>query len=53
MHIIIEICESSRFQALHLYWGTATTGRPHVGYLVPMRKLADTWARGDLRAKAR
>uniref|UniRef100_A0A8R1DK06 Tyrosine--tRNA ligase n=1 Tax=Caenorhabditis japonica TaxID=281687 RepID=A0A8R1DK06_CAEJA len=25
----------------HLYWGTATTGKPHVGYLVPMRKIAD------------
>ncbi|GMT27451.1 hypothetical protein PFISCL1PPCAC_18748 [Pristionchus fissidentatus] len=26
---------------MHVYWGTATTGRPHVGYLVPMRKIAD------------
>ncbi|GMR53078.1 hypothetical protein PMAYCL1PPCAC_23273, partial [Pristionchus mayeri] len=26
---------------IHVYWGTATTGRPHVGYLVPMRKIAD------------
>uniref|UniRef100_A0A915AEV0 Tyrosine--tRNA ligase n=4 Tax=Parascaris univalens TaxID=6257 RepID=A0A915AEV0_PARUN len=26
---------------IHIYWGTATTGRPHVGYLVPMRKIAD------------
>ncbi|CAI4225825.1 unnamed protein product [Auanema sp. JU1783] len=26
---------------MHLYWGTATTGKPHVGYLVPMRKIAD------------
>lgn len=25
----------------HVYWGTATTGKPHVGYLVPMRKIAD------------
>lgn len=23
------------------YWGTAPTGRPHVGYLVPLSKLAD------------
>ena len=23
------------------YWGTAPTGRPHVGYLVPLTKLAD------------
>uniref|UniRef100_A0A0N5BZR3 Tyrosine--tRNA ligase n=1 Tax=Strongyloides papillosus TaxID=174720 RepID=A0A0N5BZR3_STREA len=26
---------------MHLYWGTATTGRPHVGYMVPIRKVAD------------
>ncbi|KAE9555705.1 hypothetical protein FO519_001057 [Halicephalobus sp. NKZ332] len=26
---------------VHLYWGTATTGRPHVGYMVPMQKIAD------------
>ena len=24
-----------------VYWGTATTGRPHVAYFVPMTKLAD------------
>lgn len=24
-----------------LYWGTATTGRPHIGYFVPMTKIAD------------
>ncbi|KZV65646.1 tyrosine tRNA ligase [Peniophora sp. CONT] len=23
------------------YWGTATTGRPHIGYFVPMTKIAD------------
>jgi hypothetical protein len=26
---------------LKLYWGTAPTGRPHVGYFVPMSKIAD------------
>lgn len=26
---------------LVLYWGTAPTGRPHVGYFVPMSKIAD------------
>ncbi|VDM44764.1 unnamed protein product [Toxocara canis] len=26
---------------IHIYWGTATTGRPHAGYLVPVRKIAD------------
>lgn len=24
-----------------IYWGTATTGRPHLGYFVPMMKIAD------------
>ncbi|ESO92251.1 hypothetical protein LOTGIDRAFT_217054 [Lottia gigantea] len=24
-----------------LYWGTATTGKPHVAYFVPMTKIAD------------
>lgn len=32
---------STEGKVLHLYWGTATTGKPHVGYLVPMRKIAD------------
>jgi tyrosyl-tRNA synthetase len=26
---------------LKVYWGTATTGRPHIGYFVPMTKIAD------------
>jgi tyrosyl-tRNA synthetase len=26
---------------IHVYWGTATTGKPHVGYMVPMQKIAD------------
>lgn len=26
---------------LKLYWGTATTGKPHIGYLVPLVKIAD------------
>jgi len=25
---------------LRVYWGTATTGRPHIGYFVPMVKIA-------------
>ncbi|VDN03783.1 unnamed protein product [Thelazia callipaeda] len=31
---------------IHIYWGTATTGRPHVGYFVPMRKIADFLSAG-------
>lgn len=26
---------------LSIYWGTATTGRPHIAYFVPMTKIAD------------
>lgn len=26
---------------IHVYWGTATTGKPHVGYFVPMQKISD------------
>eukprot|EP00026_Physarum_polycephalum_P005179 Phypoly_transcript_05209.p1 GENE.Phypoly_transcript_05209~~Phypoly_transcript_05209.p1 ORF type:complete len:575 (+),score=142.29 Phypoly_transcript_05209:231-1955(+) len=26
---------------LEIYWGTATTGKPHIGYFVPMTKIAD------------
>jgi hypothetical protein len=34
---------------LNLYWGTATTGRPHVGYLVPMCKVQDMLLRSQKR----
>lgn len=26
---------------LKVYWGTAPTGKPHIGYFVPMTKIAD------------
>ncbi|VDP15009.1 unnamed protein product, partial [Soboliphyme baturini] len=26
---------------LRVYWGTATTGKPHVGYFVPVSKISD------------
>ncbi|XP_077976881.1 tyrosine--tRNA ligase, cytoplasmic-like [Glandiceps talaboti] len=26
---------------INIYWGTATTGKPHVAYFVPMSKIAD------------
>ncbi len=28
-------------RSLKLYWGTATTGKPHIAYFVPMTKVAD------------
>ncbi|OAG31675.1 tyrosyl-tRNA synthetase [Nematocida displodere] len=34
-----DIIQSGR--ALRVYWGTATTGKPHVAYILPMLKLAD------------
>lgn len=26
---------------LKIYWGTATTGKPHIAYFVPISKIAD------------
>lgn len=26
---------------INIYWGTATTGKPHIAYFVPMSKLSD------------
>jgi tyrosyl-tRNA synthetase len=31
---------------LKVYWGTATTGRPHCGYFVPMMKIAELLSAG-------
>jgi tyrosyl-tRNA synthetase len=31
-----------------IYWGTATTGKPHIAYFVPMSKIAD-FLRADCR----
>jgi len=41
-----EIKKTLNERDLNLYWGTAPTGRPHVGYLVPMSKIADFLAAG-------
>ncbi|RVD85960.1 uncharacterized protein DFL_004260 [Arthrobotrys flagrans] len=37
--IIADVIEKQN-RPLKIYWGTATTGRPHCGYFVPMTKLA-------------
>ncbi|KAL2355110.1 tyrosyl-tRNA synthetase [Cryomyces antarcticus] len=37
---IIEDVIVKQNRPLAVYWGTATTGRPHCGYFVPMLKLA-------------
>ncbi|KAI6250098.1 Tyrosine--tRNA ligase, cytoplasmic [Erysiphe necator] len=39
----VILCEKRR---LKVYWGTATTGRPHCGYLVAMMKIAEFLAAG-------
>lgn len=41
-----EILDVLNQRELKIYWGTAPTGRPHVGYFVPMTKIADFLAAG-------
>lgn len=36
-----RLTEILKQRDLKIYWGTATTGRPHVAYFVPMSKIAD------------
>lgn len=36
-----EILKILNERDLKLYWGTAPTGKPHIGYYVPMSKIAD------------
>jgi len=37
------VCETdpAKQRPLKVYWGTAPTGRPHIGYFVPMTKIGD------------
>jgi tyrosyl-tRNA synthetase len=37
--IIQEVLAQGR--SPKIYWGTATTGRPHLGYFVPISKIAE------------
>ncbi|KAI4748585.1 hypothetical protein E4T50_01085 [Aureobasidium sp. EXF-12298] len=37
-------------ETVSLYWGTATTGRPHCGYLVPATQIA-SFLRAGCRVK--
>merc|ERR1711872_237222 len=41
-----RIDEIMKTRDLKIYWGTATTGRPHIAYFVAMSKLADFLAAG-------
>lgn len=36
-----RIEEVLKTRDLKVYWGTATTGKPHIAYFVPMSKIAD------------
>lgn len=36
-----KLTEILKQRDLKIYWGTATTGRPHIAYFVPMSKIAD------------
>ncbi|KAJ1065198.1 hypothetical protein K5549_006007 [Capra hircus] len=36
-----KLKEILKERELKVYWGTATTGKPHVAYFVPMSKIAD------------
>ncbi|XP_038613541.1 tyrosine--tRNA ligase, cytoplasmic [Tachyglossus aculeatus] len=36
-----KLKEILKERELKVYWGTATTGKPHVAYFVPMSKVAD------------
>ncbi|KAI9652835.1 MAG: hypothetical protein M1831_006360 [Alyxoria varia] len=47
---IIEDVLNKQSRAPVIYWGTATTGRPHCGYLVPMLQIA-TFLRAGCRMK--
>ena len=33
-------------EPLKIYWGTATTGKPHIAYMVALTKIADFLAAG-------
>ena len=44
--IIEEIVRKGE-RPVKIYWGTATTGKPHCGYFVPMLKIAEFLAAGE------
>ncbi|KAF2460133.1 tRNA synthetases class I-domain-containing protein [Lineolata rhizophorae] len=47
---IVEDVVVKQNRPLVIYWGTATTGRPHCGYFVPVLKLGD-FLRAGCRVK--
>lgn len=48
-----KLKEILKERELKVYWGTATTGKPHVAYFVPMSKIADFLKAGcEVRTRA-
>ena len=45
-HGLEQIRQILEQRSLKIYWGTAPTGRIHIGYLVPLMKIADYLATG-------
>ena len=46
-----KILEILKERDLNIYWGTAPTGKPHLGYFVPMLKIADFLVQRKARPK--
>ncbi|KAI9609332.1 hypothetical protein H4Q26_007282 [Puccinia striiformis f. sp. tritici PST-130] len=46
---LLKLCQEEG-RIITCYWGTATTGRPHIGYFVPLTKIAD-FLRAGVRVK--
>jgi tyrosyl-tRNA synthetase len=44
--VIANLREILEKRDLKVYWGTATTGQPHIAYFVPMSKIADFLSAG-------
>jgi len=38
-HELLDLLKSKAHPVI--YWGTATTGKPHMGYFVPIYKISD------------
>ena len=40
------LCSILKERPISIYWGTATTGKPHIAYYVGVTKLADFFESG-------
>ena len=39
--MMIVFCELLKDRSIAIYWGTATTGKPHITYYVGVTKISD------------